>query len=169
METFLWITLWVMLIPGGLAFIAVLGKRTLSRQLSEPEEVDEWAEYKRLATLVRERKAKEIEEWTKEFQALVQSTCKRHEYKGERHHGWYACIHCGHEQEWTYRIGCSCRVVSDYSVVDGLVRAEYALTARSPHCTIHGRTPAREAAVERGRATYSGDNYLKRGHFGYEL
>lgn len=148
METMdIWNWLWVLAFPallvGAYITITSAGKRALSRHLSEQEgPADEWADWKKLASTTRKRKQVETAEWQKQFLELLQRTCTGHEYDGNRMQGWWKCIHCEHEQEWTYSGGCACKVAHDRSIAG---QPFIVLTERNRFCTLHGRAPAVEA------------------------
>jgi hypothetical protein len=142
METLL---IWLLVFGGGYWVFLKAGKRAVSRQLSKQEEpVDPWADFKRLASEVRTRKAKELAEWQAEFQAIVQRTCTKHEYK-DRSWNWYKCVHCEHEQEWKYSGGCACRSAWDKALTDAT--GTHVLLARSPYCQVHGRASYRKSPL----------------------
>lgn len=164
METLAWIVFWMGLCSGAWYMFTRGGKKALSQYLSEKEEpADEWAEWKRLAAETRKRKLQEMDDWQAQFQALLKATCKRHEYDGKRWHGWYACINCGHEKDWTYYPGCACRYETFRDLVSK--HGQFALTARNPVCTIHGRDQARQAAVEKARVMSKGGYDLHSTHY----
>lgn len=132
----IWNWLWVLAFPallvGAYITITSAGKRALSRHLSEQAQP---------AGEPHNRKQVELAEWQKQFLDLLQRTCTEHEYDGNRMQGWWKCIHCEHEQEWTYSGGCACRVMYDGTVA----RHNFVLTERNRFCTLHGRAPVVEA------------------------
>lgn len=136
----IWNWLWVLAFPallvGAWFTITNMGKRALSRHLSEktPE-----PDPKTLLAEVRRIKEAEKAQWQKDFQAILQKTCT-HRFDGNAWAGWWKCLDCGYEQEWEYSGGCACRSAYDRLLTD--VSGTHVLLERSRFCTLHGRDAA---------------------------
>lgn len=133
METLAWLLLWVMVFGGGYWAFLKVGKRALTRHLSEQTPAPD---PKPLLAEARSLKEAEKAQWMKEFLEILQRTCTGHEYE-DGTWDWYKCIHCEHEQEWRYDGSCSCSTVYQKTLTDASF--DHVLLARSPYCKIHGR------------------------------
>lgn len=148
----LWIVAFFVMLFGGWKLFTDMGRRALSRHLSEKAEpVKSAARVKTLAEVHKDEQA----EWQKTFLELLQKDCKHH-FDGGLWDDWWKCVHCEFEQEWNYEIGCSCQSQSDYAI--SLAAPTRVLTRRSRYCTIHGRDSATQPRRELNK--YSEGGYL---------
>lgn len=140
METLAWLLLWVMVFGGGYWAFLKAGKTALTRHLSEqtPVPEDEWATWKRIAAESRKRKDQDKAEWTREFQEIIQKTCK-HDYAPDdlRREKWWTCVLCGYDKPWSYEEGCKCITTEDWALTD--MKPRKGLYHRNGNCPVHGR------------------------------
>jgi hypothetical protein len=135
METLL---IWLLIFGGWYWAFLKVGKRAVTRQLSKQEEADPWADFKRLASEVRTRKAKELAEWEADFKAIIRRTCT-HDFQDEdlQREKWWVCVVCDYEKPWAYEEGCNCITTEDWALTD--MKPRKVLYHRNGNCPVHGK------------------------------
>lgn len=136
METLLWVLAFPALLLGAWFTITGMGRRALSRHLSEQSKP---VDPKVLLAEARKLKEAEKAQWQKEYQEILRKDCT-HRFDGNSWKEWWKCLDCGYEKEWHYHGGCACRGVREKSLTDA--NYGFVLVERSGFCTIHGRDPA---------------------------
>lgn len=155
----IWNWLWVLAFPallvGAYITITSAGKRALSRHLSEKDGQD-FSEWWLLATETRKRKAKELADWDKDFQAVLRRTCT-HRFEPNRWDEWWKCVDCAYEPKWEHSGDCSCKVTVEQALTDP--KYTQTLVQRNRFCPRHGRELYVQRALKEQKK-YSGGGYL---------
>ena len=139
MEIFLWIAAFVLICVVPCLIVRQMGRIALSQYRTEKDEPEAPAYLRRHPNKTRQDTRIALRDWQKEFQAILQKTCTKHEYDRDRWKDWWKCIHCEAEEEWAYSGGCACRAVPDRNLEGKPI---VILMERNRFCTIHGRGPA---------------------------